>query len=183
MIIGLSGYAGSGKDTVCEIIQKTGFFQRKAFADPIRNVVWALNPILNREMNTVREAVNALGWDEAKRTFPELRRLLQVTGTEVGRKMFAEDFWVAIAMRDVSATDDVVFTDVRFYNEAIAIKNKGGQIWRIEREGFKPVNGHVSETAMDNWKFDVTVRNNGTLEELEDTVKYLLTFDEIKETT
>jgi hypothetical protein len=47
MIIGLSGYARSGKDTVAELLVLNYGFKRMAFADGIRESLIALNPILH----------------------------------------------------------------------------------------------------------------------------------------
>jgi len=65
-------------------------------------------------------------------------------------------------------------TDVRFPNEAKAIKDKGGIIVRIERPGFGPVNDHFSETALDNYQFDYTINNDGDFEKLYESIKTFL---------
>ncbi len=52
-----------------------------------------------------------------------------------------------------------VITDVRFPNEAQAIKEKGGYVIRIDRPGVKPINDHPSETSLDTWKFDYKIDN------------------------
>jgi hypothetical protein len=87
-------------------------------------------------------------------------------GTEVGRDMFGDNFWVDQALREVQDDDLAVFTDCRFPNEAQAIKDRGGVVWRVERPGFGPVNGHASETSLDDWDFDGIIQNNGTLDDL-----------------
>jgi hypothetical protein len=107
-----------------------------------------------------------------------VRRLLQVFGTEVGREMFGENFWVDLAFKQVQQ-ERVVFADVRFPNEAQAIIDKGGQVWRVQREGHKPVNLHASETAMDNWRFDDLILNHGDLDDLADEVFMLAKQKEI----
>jgi hypothetical protein len=165
MIIGLAGYARSGKNTVADLLGHK--YKQVAFADPMRNALYKLNPIINTiDGVDVREAVDELEWDTAKDHFPEIRRLLQVLGTEVGRHMIHENVWVDIALRGMLPTDDVVFTDVRFINEAVAIKKLGGEVWRIDREGVGAVNGHISEHALKDWEFDRIIENNGTIEDL-----------------
>ena len=169
MIIGLSGYARSGKNTVADILGKE--YRQVSFAEPMREALYKLNPILGKDSLTggliqLKNMVDAVGWDMAKELSTEVRRLLQVLGTEVGREMFGQDFWVHMAIQGILPEDNVVFTDVRFFNEAYAIKNMGGEVWRINREGVEAVNAHVSEHSLDNWKFDRVINNNGTLNDL-----------------
>ena len=52
------------------------------------------------ERVTYREAIEERGYTEAKAEFPEVRRLLQVFGTEVGRDLFGENVWVDIMKRE-----------------------------------------------------------------------------------
>ena len=91
MIIGLSGYAGSGKDTVASVLIEQHGFTRLAFADPIREFLLLINPILS-DGHRVNETVTMIGWDNAK-SKPEVRRLLQDIGVGC-RQMFGEDFWI-----------------------------------------------------------------------------------------
>jgi hypothetical protein len=60
----------------------------------------------------------------------------------------------------------IVFADVRFPNEGDAIRALGGKIIRINRPGVGPVNGHTSETAMDNYPYDVILENVSDVEGL-----------------
>jgi hypothetical protein len=97
MIIGLSGYAQTGKDTVASHLIKNYDFRRVAFADPIRQALYRLNPLVEvGEFRAVhlQSPVDSMGWEEVKKISPETRRLLQILGTEVGREMFGPDFWV-----------------------------------------------------------------------------------------
>ena len=172
MIIGLSGYAGTGKDTVAQILQRLWGFNRLAFADAIREALYRLNPVLmnhNKDIIRVREYVDGLGWDEAKQ-HPELRRLLQVFGTEVGRALLGEDIWVNLTLAQIMLPNRYVITDVRFPNEAMAIKECGGVVLRVERPGYGPVNEHTSDSSLEDWPFDNRIVNDGTLADLEATV-------------
>lgn len=168
MIIGLSGYAQSGKDTVAELLCLNYGYTRLSFADPMRDAIYTLNPIVFNLNSRVADLVDEFGWDVAKAN-PEVRRLLQVFGTEVGRKQFGENFWVQQAFDKVES-DRVVFADVRFPNEANEIIQYGGQVWRVNRHNHAPVNGHKSEHAMDNFMFKHVLYNDGTLDDLSDEV-------------
>lgn len=166
MIIGLSGYAQSGKDTVAELLCLNYDYQRKAFADPMREALYRLNPLI-KEGITLRESVDEYGWEVTKR-IGNTRELLQRFGTEVGRDMFGQKFWVEQAFKHVKIDDRVVFADVRFPNEAQRIKEMGGQVWRIVRGD--AVNGHPSEHGLDKWMFDFYLYNDGTINELAEEV-------------
>lgn len=177
MIIGLTGYAQSGKDTVAEYLVSNYGYRRIAFADPLRQAVYNLNPritIADMVGVPLRTAVDGLGWENVKVDSEDARELLQRMGTEVGRQMFGEDFWVDQAMKNVSKFDKVVFTDVRFPNEYRSIKKREGTVWRVERLGVGAVNGHASETAMDNVRVDGIITNNSTKQDLFETIDYLM---------
>jgi hypothetical protein len=163
MIIGLSGYAQSGKDTVAELLCLNYGYTRMSFAQPMRDAIYTLNPLVEGG-NRVADLVDEYGWDVAKAN-PEVRRLLQVFGTEVGRKQFGENFWVQQAFDKIEG-NKIVFSDVRFPNEAREIQQYGGQVWRINRHNHTPVNTHKSEHAMDNFLFKHVIYNDGTLNDL-----------------
>lgn len=108
---------------------------------------------------------------------PTYREFLQQLGTEVMRNLLHENVWVNAAMSDID-DKNVIFTDVRFPNEAQAIKDKGGVIIRINRYppgcSSKLMDEHESEKALDDWKFDHVIYNVGTLEDLWNQVKEIL---------
>jgi hypothetical protein len=69
-----------------------------------------------------------------------------------------------------------VFTDTRFTNEADAIRERNGKVFRISRPGYGPVNNHPSETALDTYKFQAHILNNRDIPSLEAKVQELLTW-------
>lgn len=156
-LIGLSGYAQSGKDTLGAIAVNHYRFTRLAFADALKRVALDSDPYTNH-------LVQAHGWEGAKRV-PEVRTLLQHLGIAV-REHVDPDAWVNAALRHVSPGGRYVITDVRFPNEAQAIKDRGGVMVRVHRPGVAAVNAHVSETALDGWDFDHHVYNDGSLDKL-----------------
>lgn len=168
MIIGLSGYAQSGKDSTAELLCLNYKYKRQAFADPMRQALMIINPKLD-SITRLSEYVDDYGWEMAKKN-PEVRRLLQVLGTDFGRKMLGADVWVKMLMDKLNYEDRVVISDVRFPNEAEAIKKLGGSVWRINRHNHSAVNGHPSEHAMDNYMFNHVIYNDGTLDDLSDEV-------------
>lgn len=172
MIIGLSGYARSGKDTVAELLVLNYGFKRLAFADGIREALLALNPILH-DGHRLNELVGMYGWEVAKAK-DEVRRLLQVMGTEVGRKLINEDVWVWLLFNKVNTNERIVIPDVRFPNEARMIEQQGGEVWRINRHNHSAVNNHISEHALDNHMFKRVVYNDNTLDDLSDEIFMLM---------
>lgn len=162
-IIGLCGYATAGKDTAAQTLIADGW-TRVALADGVREAVRALNPIVDDFDNIESLMRNGGGWDKAKHD-PEVRRLLQRMGTEAGRNIHGEDCWLKIAKRKIDAApNSVVITDVRFANEAEAIRSWGGKIIRIDRPGVGPINGHASERLP--FDSDCVIKNDDTIETL-----------------
>jgi len=178
MIIGLTGYAQSGKDTVAKILVEKYGYTRVAFADRIREFLYDMNPMVDTvafEPIFLKERVDRDGWEVAKKN-PHIRRALQNAGVSA-RKVFGEDFWVNEVLKSIDPADNIVITDVRFTNEAETIKlitqftGQPSQIWRIKRLGVEAVNAHVSESQMDDYPVDQIFANNGTVEDLEIMIK------------
>lgn len=182
-IIGLSGYARSGKDEAARVLVEEFGFTRVAFADKLREVLYQLNPIVEADFGfefksdwsgpafvLLQEAIDTYGWDGYKASVfgTEIRRLLQRLGTEAGRDTLWDSIWVDAAFAGVPENAKVVVTDCRFPNEAEAITSRGGQMWRVTRKDVGPANSHPSETSLDDWKFDKKLFNYGTLEEYRD---------------
>lgn len=178
-IIGLSGYARSGKDEAAKVLVEEFGFTRVAFADKLREVLYQLNPMVDITnlwcdhnvglSNTktwnyvyVQDVIDAHGWDGYKETIygGGIRRLLQRLGTEAGRQTLWDSIWVDAAFAGLSDDAKIVVADCRFPNEAQAIKERGGVIWRVIREDVGPANSHPSETSLDDWNFDAWINNN-----------------------
>ena len=180
-LIGLSGYARSGKDEAAKVLVEEYGFTRLAFADKLRDVLYALDPIVSvwQEWDsepglvTVQTVVDRYGWNGYKETMygEEVRRLLQRLGTEAGRQTLWDSIWVDATLHDLDPNGNYVVTDARFPNEASAIRERGGYLWRINRDGVGPANQHASEISLDNEKFDYTIWNNGSLEEYHQQVR------------
>lgn len=179
-IVALSGYARSGKDTAAQALLDAGW-KRLSFADKMREAALALDPIVEviDTDYTLEEPepllpplpvrlsthVSNLGWTRAKQV-PEVRRFLQRLGTEMGRNLFGENFWVDIALKD-APKGNLVVTDLRYPNEADAIRQQGGMVIRVERSGVGPVNDHPTEHSLDDYRFDYTLLNNWDIDSLQ----------------
>lgn len=167
LVIGLCGYAGSGKDCAAIGLTDCGW-SRISFADGIRDVLRQIDPLVTMAGGYRLNALVAEeGWDGAKKN-PDVRRLLQTTGTAL-RDVVSPDVWVEVAESKLmaSGTKNVVFTDVRFPSEIELLREYSGTLVRIVRPGVGPVNGHISETAIDDIPADYTIENDGSPEALQ----------------
>ncbi len=167
-VIGLAGYMRSGKSTAAAHLAAAHGFAQVNFADALRDALAALDPFVDPWHAGVRYGqVVAQGYDGAKDRFPEVRRLLQVLGTEVGRNILGADVWVHAWRRRVVALGSacIVAADVRFPNEADAIRQAGGEVWWIGRPGCEP-SGHASERSIGPGDCDAVVPNATTVDDL-----------------
>ncbi|MFJ9961089.1 deoxynucleotide monophosphate kinase family protein [Streptomyces avermitilis] len=176
------GRARSGKDSVAAHLTSRFAYARVAFADPLKEMALRINPEivydrspeLGTESVRLSTLVEHVGWERAKDDYPEVRRLLQHMGQTV--REYDEDFWLNIAAKKISGAAGwgipVVVTDVRYPNEAEALKRAGFKMVRVLRPVPVPtfpqvvIRPHVSETALDDFPADVEIRNVGTLEDL-----------------
>lgn len=165
--IGLTGHKEAGKDTAAQCLIDQGYV-RIAFADPLRKMALAIDPLIGHTFPHLRlaEMVNEIGWDQAKRHV-EVRRFLQRLGTEAGRAVLGPDVWVEAADREAGHHERVVFTDVRFDNEASYIRRNGGIVVEIVRPG-KIGDGHESEKGISRYLIDERIVNSGSIARLHD---------------
>jgi hypothetical protein len=169
LIIGLAGRMQAGKDTVGGFLVERGF-TRLAFADKLRGGLLALDPRVMAYGGSIplSTLIEKVGWDKAKTEFEDVRRLLQRYGTEGGRNIHGQDCWVDALRVDMKPGVDYVITDVRFPNEAEAIHEWGGKMWRVERPTMPRAKGdqHISETALNSYPYDQIIINDGSLGDL-----------------
>ncbi len=203
MIIGVCGFIGSGKDTVADYLVNFHEFRRESFANTLKDAVAAVfgwDRVMlegrTKEAREWREQVDP--WWAARLDMPTLtpRWVLQYWGTEVCRKSFHDDIWIASLENKLrNSKDNIVISDCRFPNEIASIKNAGGQVIWVKRgelptwydlalqhnRGSDRANIelmklkiHASETAWVGTKFDAELENNGTIDDLYNSVKNLL---------
>jgi hypothetical protein len=195
MIIGLNGYAKSGKDEIAKMIMEIdSTWQVKKFSNKLKQVASILTGVHPDKFedqvfkNTplcddwfVWDYKTIAGGTLTEPTFnvdPRLRsmtarELLQKLGTEAIRNGLHENAWVNALMADYRE-DKWIITDCRFHNEVFAIKDRGGIVVRVNRPDNGPVNNHISETAIDGFDFDYVINNDGDLENLRTKVKDFL---------
>ena len=189
MIIGCCGFQGSGKDTIADYLQNIYGFKRESFAGSLKDAIskiflWDRELLEGRttESREWRETVDP--WWANRLNMPELtpRLVLQRWGTEVARRAWHDDTWIASLENKLArAQNDIVITDVRFPNEIRAVRDAGGIVVRVVRgdepvwysiakrankgdtmaqQQLKDFNIHPSETAWIGTDFDAVLDNN-----------------------
>lgn len=194
-IIGICGFIGSGKDTAADYLVNFHGFKRESFAASLKDAVavvfgWDRELLEGRtkQAREWREQVDV--WWAERLHMPALtpRWVLQYWGTEVCRRSFHDDIWIAsLEARLRNAKHSIVISDCRFPNEIAAIKSTGGTVIWIQRgplpEWYDLALGansgnmsdqillndmgiHTSETAWTGTEFDHVISNDYTVDEL-----------------
>lgn len=168
MIIALCGLAGCGKNAVSTILRRNYSFGVIAFADPIYDAVAAITGMHRRELEDRAIKEQVIPW-----LGKSPRELLQTLGTEWGRNSVRDDIWIQRAMQAAKHYDHVAICDCRFANEAQAVLAAGGAVWEVRRQaaGLAGSTGrHSSEAGVPPGLVTLSIDNNGTLADLEQTV-------------
>jgi hypothetical protein len=209
MIIGFVGLIGAGKDTAADYLVNSHGFRRDSFASTLKDAVAAVfgwdRTLLEGRTKQAREWREQVDpWWAERLNMPALtpRLVLQLWGTDVCRRAFHDDIWIASLENKMRhTTDDIVISDVRFPNEILAIKRAGGTVIRIKRgpepEWFKwaedynrgpnanpdwaigkrnleRLGVHASEYSWVGGAIDHTVVNDTTIDDLCNQIKNLV---------
>ena len=203
MIIGICGFIGSGKDTVADYLVNFHEFRRESFANTLKDAVAAVfgwdRTLLEgrtKEAREWREQVDP--WWAERLAMPTLtpRWVLQYWGTEVCRKAFHDDIWIASLENKLrNSKDNVVISDCRFPNEIQSIRDAGGKIVWVQRgelpdwydtaieanlghnyavQDLKMRKIHASETAWVGTNFDTVIDNNRSIDDLYQQAKLIV---------
>lgn len=195
VLIGLTGPAGSGKDTVADLLVTHAGFYKMAFADPLRAEVcdaFCIEPLYLSRRETKEHAMSCLAlskcadqafvdrmavhW-EADLAMPRSpRQILQWWGTDY-RRAQSPNYWAKQTARRVydlfadRITHRIVITDVRFDNEAELIDRHGGLVWQVTRPGCDVAPGaHISEVTGEAFKPDAVLHNSHDIKHLQQLV-------------
>ena len=173
-IIGFSGRAGAGKDTAADYLAERYGFQRFAFADALRAMLFSLldhmhiDPAWLTEPALKESVIPGLG--------ASYRQLAQTLGTEWGRRELGDDFWLRVADMHLGLQpyaggltaplhDRIVITDVRFHNEVQWVRQRGGCVIGINRST-PAVRPHISEQLIESLEVWTSINNDGPLDNL-----------------
>lgn len=203
MILGVCGLIGSGKDTIADYLVNFHEFKRDSFANSLKDAVAAIfgwdRDLLEGRTKKSREWRETVDpWWSNRLDMPNLtpRWVLQYWGTEVCRKAFNDDIWIASLENKLQNTaDNVVISDCRFVNEVSAIKNAGGKVIWVKRgqlpnwydtalsanQGNEPQKRqmiesgiHASEWSWIGTDFDFIIDNNQGIEDLYKVLELLV---------
>ena len=184
MIIGISGKAGSGKDTAAKMLEVLyanpdisyeDFANRRYknfadilivhFADALKETAQVLFRLGEWEVNTQEGKKTTINW-----IGKTVRELLQGIGQGL-RDTIDPNLWVKILFANTKGWSNYIIADVRYPNELEAIKERNGILLRIDRKGAGAGN-HSSETALDDYKeWDVHIENNNSIEDLFEAIR------------
>jgi hypothetical protein len=183
ILVGIHGKAGSGKDTIGNILAGQFDFAIRSFAEPIKRTLAAFLdvPVSKMDDREWREKpLDDLYYGKTP------RELMQTFGTEWGRNHIGQDIWIRLCLDDPYPHESngrdvarVAITDVRFPNEAAAIRARGGHIIHIYREKTDASTTfiqHTSEQGLPCAADDFSILNNGTIFQLERAVAQLVSW-------
>ncbi len=177
LLIGLSGKSGSGKSTVAEYLREQHQYHQFALATALKDVVGTAFAMTEDHLHgPLKEEVDPR-WGVSP------RYLLQWLGTEILRRRWP-DIWIRHLRQDImdflstNGQKNIVVADVRFRDEAEALKAMGAVLWRLERPGHagarNGIEGHVSECDLDDYRGWDAVIAAPSKEQLFAQVDYLL---------
>lgn len=154
-IIGFIGYKNSGKTTACNIIKshEDGVVVQHNFKDGlIRELKQNFPKLLQVLSDVYNMAIDELFIVKP----PAVRALMQEYGTEV-RRNDDQNYWVDEWLDNLPTDGMVLVDDVRFGNEAYAIKSSGGILIRLVRKDMVNLDTHKSEVEQDSLVADYTI--------------------------
>jgi cytidylate kinase len=154
-IIGLAGPAGVGKSFLAMKLKGITHGELFSFAANIRMGLYIMGLSINYEDK--RAPVY-----NGKST----RDLMKSLGTEWGREKVGQDIWVDLLMARIDQCDShsAVIDDVRFPNEAQAIRKRGGVVIELSRDGINYDGSHASEEGLDPSDIDLKLDCTDTKE-------------------
>lgn len=168
LVIAFAGVAGSGKTTAAMHLLNTHGYVRTRFADPLKAMLRAIGLGSEELDGWLKEKPMALLGGKTP------RHAMQTLGTEWGRecigKTFWENLWIERASECLDMGGRVVVDDVRFANEAEAVRRLGGMVVGITGRG--GIAGSHSSEVID-FPVDVTIENDGDLSAFLDKVSAL----------
>lgn len=168
-IIGITGKARSGKDTIKDIILDNFAAWGYSFAEPMYSMTRVLG-VNSRDFSDAFKE-KPISKFAARGIDVSPRKLLQTLGTEWGRQLISPDIWISFAAEQFEDHGSgMVISDVRFENEADFVRNNGGTLIHVRRSSLPDTRSHVSESGVEFKDGDIVISNDGTLADLEAAV-------------
>jgi hypothetical protein len=170
-LIGLSGLGGAGKSTVAHELRGMGF-EVVVTCEPLKAALRAILAAFGISMITIERMIEG---DLKRKPCALLGGIsptaaMQTLGTDWGRNLVSADLWINPAQAKITAAlasrKRVVLDNVRFENEAEAVRALGGEVWRVIGRGDMTLGQSGHATELFAGPFDRIVRNVGTLDDL-----------------
>jgi hypothetical protein len=138
-VVGLSGFAQSGKTTAALYLEQKYGIRRKHIAEPLRAMLAVLLQANGMSSDEITEYLEGAKKEQVIPCLGVTSRYAQITiGTEWGREMINQNLWANTWAAGVKDGESVMNDSVRFPNEAAAIRQLGGFVIMIKRPGTKP---------------------------------------------
>lgn len=199
MIVGVVGKKRAGKDTIASYLKERHNFHQTSFAKALKEICAEVFDLTQAQLEGELKEV-------PDTRFPEHwspRHILQKTGTEAGR---LNDFswsqhyafrlkgafkrrnlkpnptlWIDIVLDEIMHYENSVISDVRFINEASALRSLGAQLLKVVRSDLSK-DTHVSESEVDKILVDSTIINNSSIQALHVDIEKSLFAPQVKDT-
>lgn len=174
-LIGFIGQKRSGKDSAANALATHGWKIIK-YADGLKTMLRAYLAYVGVAPDHIEQMLEGSLKEVPNAQFcgHSTRWAMQSLGTEWGRDLIGKNIWINATLAHAAALDrPVAISDCRFPNEAKAIKDAGGVVIRIHRDGLA-VDSHPSEQLIASIPEDYTIYNNGTLDDLHRKVLQLI---------
>lgn len=175
ILIGLTGYKGSGKSVVGDHLVREYGFTRVRFAGPLKAMLRTLGLSEAQIDGDLKEVPCDLLCGRTP------RHAMQTLGTEwrnmVGRELWLNATMLAIEQLRAQGVERFVVDDVRFDFEAIRLRENGARLWRVRRPAIEvPVdeNTHASEREWPTIPVDDDIFNVSTLDHIRALVDALM---------
>ena len=162
-LIGITGLARSGKDTIAKHLWTRYEFTRIALADPLKLAAQQAFGLTQAQLGDELKDVVIPYWGIAP------RQMYQQIGDSFKEK-FGEDFWVKrwrLSYGHFMDTDHVVVPDVRFDNEVNEIRSLNGVLIRVVRgRGLEGAAGQHKSEAGITLPVNYTIDNPGSVSDM-----------------
>ena len=165
-LIGLAGRAGSGKDTLADLLLARFDGEKTAYAAPLKDAAAILFNLTPEQLHdrTLKEQVDPR-WGLSPRV------ILQRLGSEGLRDLFTTEIFTRNMQHRLDEARGgglLVVTDCRFPNELQQIRDNGGLVIHLVRKEAVAVAAHISEQRLTVQATDVLLSNDGSVQELVD---------------
>jgi hypothetical protein len=175
--IGICGKKRSGKDVIADYLVSNHSFQKKKIAENLKSVVKLLFSFTDQQLEDDSKDDIDIRWGISP------RKAMQFIGTDIMQfeiqkimPNIGRNFWMNSFLQTLNPNNKIVISDIRFKHEYEAIKSAGHKFLmiKVERPGLTKEDTHSSETEFEDIPIDITIQNDGTLDDLINQISRLV---------